>query len=381
MNKFSILGIITLILVFISLLFAFFLLTVKTKNKTSNRLMAIYFVIFATHISVFFYAQYISLPLVLDMLRDQIMFLSSPLLFLYVLSAVYSDFKLERKHLLHLIPFVVEILIFTPRFYAVNEGARIMFTQNFHSNIETKISSIYGSLATVFYLMLIFVTLKKYKRILLENYSNDSTFNYKWLYQLTLLLTLIFVFATFKQIYVFFGDDIEVLNVMRIILTLLLLGFLSWIVLKSMYHPELFRGIDTKHQLVKNMLNRIELGSMTNSLNPKFSHQISNLQEYMESKEPYLDSSLTIQKLANQMNIPFRELSILINHHLGQHFFDFINEYRIKKAIKLLKNPANSKLTILEIIYDVGYNSKSPFNSAFKKHTGMTPTEYRKNHP
>ncbi len=340
--------------------------------------MAIYFVIFATHISVFFYAQYISLPLVINMLRDQIMFLSSPLLFLYVLSAVYSDFKLDRKHLLHLIPFAIVILIFTPRFYAVNEGERILFTQNFLSNIEVKISAIYGIVISVFYLMLIFVTLKKYKRILLENYSNDSTFNYKWLYQLTLLLTFIFVFATFKQIYVFFGDDIEVLNVIRIILTLLLLGFLSWIVLNSMYHPELFRGIDTKHQLVKSLLDETELGAISKSLNSKLLYQISNLQEYMKDKEPYLDSSLTIQKLANQMDIPFRELSILINHHLGQHFFDFINEYRIKKAVELLENPANGKLTILEIIYDVGYNSKSPFNSAFKKHTGMTPTEYRK---
>jgi len=65
MDKFSLLGIITLVIVFVALLLAVFLFTVKTKNKVSNRLMGVYFVIFAVHISVFFYAKYIELPLVI----------------------------------------------------------------------------------------------------------------------------------------------------------------------------------------------------------------------------------------------------------------------------------------------------------------------------
>ncbi|AXT49738.1 AraC family transcriptional regulator [Aquimarina sp. BL5] len=376
MDKFSLLGIITLVIVFVALLLAIFLFTVKTKNKVSNRLMGVYFVIFAVHISVFFYAKYIELPLVINMLRDQIAFLSSPLLFLYVLSSVYSDFKLQPKHLLHLIPFAIEILIYVPGFYAVSEEERIIFTDNFHSNPEVKFSSIYGFVVSIVYLLLIFRTLKKYKLLLLESYSNNNNFNYKWLYQLTLLLSFIFIFSSAKQIYKYVGDDIEVLNMMRIILTLLLLGFLSWIVLKSMYYPELFRSIDTKHLLVKKL---IETSPNKQTSDDKFVIQIEKLQKYMETEEPYLDSSLTIHKLANQLNLPFKDISILINHHIGKHFFDFINEYRIKKAIALLENPLNEKLTILEILYDVGFNSKSPFNTAFKKHTGFTPTQYRKN--
>ncbi|WP_298540118.1 AraC family transcriptional regulator [uncultured Aquimarina sp.] len=376
MDKFSVLGIITLVIVFIALLLAVFLFTVKTKNKISNRLMGVYFIIFAVHISVFFYAKYIELPLVIDMLRDQIMFLSSPLLFLYVLSSVYSDFKLQPKHLLHLIPFVIEILIYVPNFYAVSEEERRIFTDNFHSNPEVKFSTLYGSIVSIVYLVLIFQTLKKYKLLLLESYSDSNKFNYKWLYQLTLLLSFIFIFSTSKQIYKYVGNDIEVLNMLRILLTLLLLGFLSWIVLKSMYYPELFRSIDTKHLLVRNL---IETSSIKQDPADKFVEQIEKLQNYMETEEPYLDSSLTIHKLANQMNLPFRDMSILINHHIGKHFFDFINEYRIKKAITLLENPLNKKLTILEILYDVGFNSKSPFNTAFKKHTGYTPSQYRKN--
>ena len=93
MDTFSLLGIITFGVIFISLLFATFLFTVTTKNKLSNRLIAFYFIVFSIHMSVFIYAKYVDIPLTLDRLRDQIIFLSSPLLYLYVLSAVYSDFK------------------------------------------------------------------------------------------------------------------------------------------------------------------------------------------------------------------------------------------------------------------------------------------------
>ncbi|WP_219007160.1 helix-turn-helix domain-containing protein [Aquimarina litoralis] len=101
---------------------------------------------------------------------------------------------------------------------------------------------------------------------------------------------------------------------------------------------------------------------------------------FMNDKEPYLDASLTLQDLANRLEMPSREVSILINLNLDQHFFDFVNHYRIKKAEKMLANSKGENLTIQQIMYDVGFNSKSSFYTAFKKKTGMTPSEYKKNH-
>ena len=98
----------------------------------------------------------------------------------------------------------------------------------------------------------------------------------------------------------------------------------------------------------------------------------------MVEEKPYLDFELTLQKLANQINMPEKELSLLINHHLNKHFFDFINEYRINDAKTLLKDPAKKEVTVLEILYEVGFNSKSSFYTAFKKSTNQTPTAYRK---
>jgi len=375
MDKFTLVGIITLVILFFSILLSFFLLTVKTKNKIGNRFLAAYFIVFAVHISAFFYIQYIEPPLVIEMLRNEIIELSSPLLFLYLLTNIYANFKLRYVHLLHLLPLVISILIFVPRFYAVSEAERVIFIEDYNSQIEARVSYAIGVVISLFYIVLMFDELKKYKKLLQENYANTFSFNYKWLFQLTIVVLSIFILSQFKQLYKFQGTDIDTLNVMRLALVSILLGFLFWIVLKSMYHPELFKAIDTNHQLVKTLVTE---NTKTNTKNnAQTEGQIRELQNFMEEQEPFLDPSLTLQKLAHRIKIPSRELSIIINHHLNQHFFDFITAYRIKKAITILENPSNRKLTILEVLYDVGFNSKSPFNKAFKKHTGQTPTEYR----
>ena len=98
----------------------------------------------------------------------------------------------------------------------------------------------------------------------------------------------------------------------------------------------------------------------------------------MEEEEPYLDSSLSMQELAGQLNMKVKDLSLLINHTLNQHFFDFVNQYRINKASEILSDPENKQVTVLEVLYEVGFNSKSSFNTTFKKLTGQTPTQFRK---
>ena len=99
----------------------------------------------------------------------------------------------------------------------------------------------------------------------------------------------------------------------------------------------------------------------------------------MQKEEPYLNPELTIQDLAKQLDKPVRELSVLINNKLNQHFYEFINTYRIEKAKELLKNTPSKEFTISEVLYEVGFNSKSSFYTTFKKQVGSTPKEYRKN--
>lgn len=378
MDNYAILSIISLMIVFISSLFAIFLLTVKTKNKTSNRLIAAFLILVAFDISSFFYHRFIDMPLTLEMIRMDLPFFSSPVLYLFVLSVIYADFKLKPKHLLHSLPFVISTLIVTPRFYLASPEAKLSFLNNYLLTPESISTLIIGHIQVIAYIIAIFVVLKKSKKVMLENYSNATTAKHKWLFQLNVISSFIFIVSTSKTIFKFYNDDFQTINIARIIVVFLVLCFICWLILKALYDPEIFRGIDSKLLPVENMITKNE--TVINLPDDKgIQDQIQQLKTYMIDKKPYLNPTLTIQNLADDLQLPVREVSILINHHLDQHFFDFVNEYRIQHSMDILKDPAKKQLTVLEILYEVGFNSKSSFNTSFKKYAGVTPTQYRKN--
>jgi len=107
---------------------------------------------------------------------------------------------------------------------------------------------------------------------------------------------------------------------------------------------------------------------------------LKQLQNFMEKEQPHRDSNLSLAALSSKTNIPQYLLSRIINGHLGQNFFDFVNEYRVREVTDRLTDPDHSHYTILALAMDAGFNSKSSFNTAFRKSTGTTPSEYRKKH-
>jgi len=99
----------------------------------------------------------------------------------------------------------------------------------------------------------------------------------------------------------------------------------------------------------------------------------------MENEQLYREPELTILDVSQRLSVPRHHLTQLLNDKLGKNFYTFINEYRIQDAKQRLKDPKNNNLTVLAIGYDAGFNSKSSFNTLFKKSTGVTPSEFRKN--
>ena len=160
-------------------------------------------------------------------------------------------------------------------------------------------------------------------------------------------------------------------NALRIITLLFGVFFIFWLVLKALNSPKLFRGIDV------NLLTSKEI-KKEKPIDEKVNSQLEFLKNYMTTEKSYLNPSLSIRSFSEEIKMNSRDISVLINQNLKQHFFDFINEYRVKEAMKILKNPSKKEFTVLEILYEVGFNSKSSFNTAFKKYTGLTPTQFRK---
>lgn len=106
---------------------------------------------------------------------------------------------------------------------------------------------------------------------------------------------------------------------------------------------------------------------------------MDQLLDLMEQQKIYRKEGLTIRKLAEMMKVKEYKLRQTINQHLNfRNFNEFLNSYRIQDACTVLKDHSKKEVTILEIAYEMGYQSLAPFNKAFKEKTGMTPTEYKK---
>lgn len=105
--------------------------------------------------------------------------------------------------------------------------------------------------------------------------------------------------------------------------------------------------------------------------------QIERLHHLMITQKPFIDTDFSLQSLAKMMDMSSHQMSQLLNENIGKNFAEYTAEYRIKEVMVLLKDPANDHLTIEAMAEMVGYLSKSTFNAAFKKQTGMTPRKYK----
>lgn len=104
---------------------------------------------------------------------------------------------------------------------------------------------------------------------------------------------------------------------------------------------------------------------------------LQRLETYMKEKKPYLNPDITLEFLAREISVNPRILSQIINETYKKNFKGYILEYRIRESMKILADSRHSRLTVLEVLYQVGFNSKSAFNNQFKLYTHQTPLEYR----
>ena len=361
MNELQLLNNLSKIVVFLLLFFSFFLLTVSSNKRKSNQLFAVFLMLIAFDMTGFFLNDWYQKKPIVDYLRNSSTLLQLPILYFYVRSVCYSNFLLKFKDCIHGLLFLLFFMFFS----ILSTSKTIFFA------LQT-----IGEVQYIGYMVLIFMTLNQYKKNYLQSYTNPENLSYKWLSQMITVLLIAHLFVVTKFLFGF-SNDLNLQLLLNVIVSIIALLVSSYFVLKALYQPQLFRGIELKEEPISVFVKK-ENKEVATELTPEIEAKIKTLKTFMTEEEPFLDADLTIQNLALQIGFPPKELSIVINHHLGKHFFDFINEYRIQKAKSILENPENKEITVLEILYQVGFNSKSSFNTAFKKHCEITPIEYRK---
>lgn len=380
---------ISLLTVFSSCLLAAFLLMVQTERRLPNGLFGAFVLLNAVDISSWLLNDLLWQYPRLLLFKITLNALINPAFYLYVVAVCYTDFRLKARHLVHLVPFGLLTLVLLPRFYLADRGAQLDFLRHYSTMPEATFGRVLGQLQFGFYMVASFRTLARYQRTYVENYADPSNRTYRWLFRLAVSLTGLHVLVLVKELLRFTPYQ-PLFKGLESWVGLNATVIMGWWLLQALHHPELFRGIDSRMEPVAQLRATAPAAAPTESTTsaeaaataltaPSAEVQalVRRLRDHMVQAQPHLDPSLTIQDLAQQLQLPVRELSLLINRHLDQHFFDFVNEYRVHQSMRLLKDPAQRDRTVLDILYAVGFNSKSSFNTSFKKLTGQTPTQYR----
>ncbi len=360
-----------LLQLFINSLVAIFLLSIRSGNLISNRILAFYFVIFNLDISNFVFIKFYSAHLNLEMLRAHVSALLAPTLYFYVRSVLHTDFRLRARDWAHTLPFIIVILTFIPRFYLVDDAAlKLGINNNSQPSFEVLFVHILIYIQWAIYLASIFITIRRNKLTILNSYSDELKLNKQWLSYFMSFFLVGFTIASIRNV-VKFTEFQSALDVITPIMILAGLGFSCWILWQALNKPELFKGISSQLEAVRFPVDNKKVSA------EQAAAIMEKLESHMQSKKSFLNPTLNIDTLAEKVGIAAQDISLALNHHLGRHFFDFVNGYRIKAACEMLASPEYSEKTILDISLESGFNSKSSFNTAFKKHMQMTPSEYR----
>jgi len=373
------------LVVFFSYLFvATYLCSLSSGNRLSHKLLAAYLLVVVIDLSNIIFNDFYQAYPDLDMLRYNISLFIGPTLYLYVKTAIYDDFTLKIKHLLHTIPYFIACLVMIPNFFSVDNASKQLWYDNFTDVPELTFIHFMTSILLGFYLFFIYKHIIRYRKFVVENYSDADRLNKRWLTQLIFLFTLIYLIGLGRMYFRFsIYQNYEYERLVQLIMIILALLSICWILWQALHKPNLFTGVNSTIEVIDELV-----ASQENSSDPtisvieteKYNAIVSRLRAYMQLRKPFLDPSLSVETLAEQINLPSSELSLTINRIIGQHFFDFVNSYRINLAAEMLVTDEQQQKTVLEILYEVGFNSKSSFNTAFKKHLLMTPSQYRKLH-
>jgi AraC-like DNA-binding protein len=293
-----------------------------------------------------------------------------PLLFFYIKSLGSIKFKLKPVLFLHFSPAVLcfIILLTTIHVHSI-EVKREVFVQKNSLNYF-----IYMGLEFCFFIHIMgyLVAIMKIVRQYFNKNDNfcceNKSIKLNWL---KIILEGFFLMWLVDLIASILFLMVPMLNIRPLHVLSISINFFSIILLllQSLKHSKILlkiEGIPTSLKYKKS--------SLDSKLKKLYLKKLLN---HLENDEPYLNSSISLTEIARNLHISSNYLSQVINELMNTNYYQLINRYRIKYAIKLMSKNT-TKVSILEIVYMVGFNSRSTFYSAFKQETGMTPNQYQK---
>lgn len=300
--------------------------------------------------------------------------LEGPLLLLYTRSLIYKNYSLHRKDLALFLPAVFFIAYISWTYWALGNQEKIDFV---HSEANARPLShqlvfLSREILRVVFGAMCLVEIHRCRTQLLNIYSNIEGIDFLWLKSLIIGFLIVRGWAVLVSLAIILSLVLT-LNInyalMGLVANYSVFILISVLIFMSLSKSSNFEGLEAKGQDV------VPAGQDKPSIDPEM---VAQLEQHMNKEKPYLAPVLTLEHLAGQLSWTQRVLSNTINRHYEQNFFEFVNQYRIEEVKLLLINTAFKEKTVTELMLCAGFNSKATFNSHFKRHTGLTPSEYRK---
>jgi AraC-like DNA-binding protein len=295
-------------------------------------------------------------------------FLQGPLLYWYTRSLIYSDFKFNKLSWLHLIPaalFPFYVALIYADLAGSEEKINVSDYNVLFENILFRSMVFAHQISVVAYAILSILLLADYRKRLKAKFSNIEKIDLNWLTLLVGGFLAIWLWVFISPIAHQFGlpkaaHYIGLLgNYMKFIIV-------NALVVYSLIYSDVVHGIKT------------QIANLKGDGQDDFQQdQIDKIVSSMEVEQLYLEPELTLEQLSEALEMSSRIVSSIINRKFDQNFFEFVNSYRVEEAKKLLHS-SDRKLSMLDIMAEAGFNSKSAFNRFFKKYADMTPTQYKR---
>lgn len=299
-------------------------------------------------------------------------FVYVPLLFLYILFLTKKDFSFKKIYWSHFILFILFCVFFIAKYHVGNAELLREKLQNGaqFTPLEDLLLNLAEYLQFFGYAVASLIVLKKYRQNIKEVYSSIEHINLSWLNFVVFGFTGWKLLRLIEEVLWIATGSYSVMY-LYVVAEIVFLTFVCVMFLKGLKQPVIFAGYDENQ-----FRRKYEKTLLSDEAKAEY---LDKLSLYMGRQKPHLDPLLSLNDLAEKVAIPPHHLSQVINSCLNQNFYDFINSYRVKESQRLLSKQHSDQKTVLEILYETGFNSKSAFNLAFKKFTGMTPTQFRKN--
>jgi AraC-like DNA-binding protein len=352
-----------------ALLFGCVLAGLKRGNVLANRLLAALLLTLSVILvwNILLHTRYLLKYPHLAQMHVPLQFVIGPLIYLYISKTLSGETKLSGMALLHFIPSALCFLYLLPFYFQGREYKVAYLTSAVTSYprewyVRTGLVLLQGTL----YLFPILWAVVRSARKSDEGARRTYKVDLYWVRIWTGIFLVIWAASVIRFVF-----DYSVQT--NLVIPLLISVFIYTAVYVKLRRPE--PAPETAEADDPPPARRYEKSTLTPERAERY---LARLREVMDGEKPYTDGDLSLQKLAERLRISAHHLSQVINERLNQNFFDFVNQYRVEEAKRQLLDTKKKHYSIIAIAEDVGFNSKSAFNAAFKKHASVTPSEWRR---